>query len=161
MADDKPATEANAPTIATGETTSAPVVQDDAEARYQKLEEEKENYRKAYLKVSDERKATRDSSGSDEDSRMREIAQETLANSRLAEIAREQDAIIQKTLKENRELKLARLNKTEPPTAVGTHTESTPVRDTLVTPDQMAYFKSKNWTDKDIERYKKNLAKRM
>lgn len=156
MADDK-ATETITPTIASV-TTVAPVV-DDAEARYAKLEEEKENYRKAYLKSETARKSQEDSDAP-EDSRMEEVARKVLADSRLAEIAREQDTIIQKTLKENKELKLANLNKTGGVAAsVGSSTESTPVRDTLVTPDQSAAFKAKGWTDKDIERYKKNLQK--
>lgn len=157
--DDIKATEANAVAIAPQETTPVSVV-DDAEARFAQLEAEKENYRKAYLKEADRNK-NRNDSDSDEDSKMEEVARRVLADSRLAEIAREQDAIIQKTLKENKELKLARLNKTEPPAAVGTHSESIPVRDTMVTPEQMAALKAKGWNDKDIERYKKNLSKRM
>lgn len=140
------------------------VVLDDSEARIATLEtekakliEESANYRLGLLK--EKAKNRNEVFDEDEDDRMRHIAQETLANSRLAEIAREQDDIIKKALKENKELKLARLNKTEPAAAVGTHSEGTPVRDTAVTADQMAAFKARGWTDKDIERYKKNLQK--
>jgi len=78
----------------------------------------------------------------------------------LAEIAQEQDALIKKALKENRELKLAQLNKTNtPPASVGTHSEGQMVKDTLVTPDQAAAFKARGWSDKDIEKYKKNLQR--
>lgn len=95
----------------------------------------------------------------DED-RMRRIANETLADSKLADIAREQDAIIKKALKENKELKLAQLSKTTtPPAALGTHSEGTPVKDTSITPEQLSAFKAKGWSDKDIERYKENLKK--
>jgi len=139
------------------------VVVDDNEAKIAALEEEKAkltveaaNWKVAALKAKDKAK---ESGEDDEDERMTAIAQRALADSRLAEIAREQQAIIEKALKENKELKLARLNKTEPAAAVGTHSEGTPVRDTLVTPEQMAAFKARGWTDKDIERYKKNLQK--
>lgn len=139
------------------------VVVDDNEAKIAALEAEKakltierDNYRVGMLKAKG--KATEDSE-EDEDERMERIARKALAESRLSEIAKEQQAIIEKTLKENRELKLARLNKHEPPAAAGTHSEGIPVRDTLITPEQMAYFKSKNYTDKDIERYKKNLQR--
>lgn len=132
---------------------------EDMEARFNKLEEEKENYRKAYLK-----EAARVKSGEGgelgEDEKITAAVQKALAESHLAEINKEQKVIIDKTLKENKELKLAHFKK-EPPAGMGSHSESTPVRDTLVTPEQMAYFKSKNWTDKDIEHYKKNLGKRI
>lgn len=152
--EEKPATEANVPTIAP---------EDDLEAKLAKLEaekakalEEKENYRKAYLKEAEKKGEVADES---EDERIKRLVDERLADSKLVEIAREQDEIIRKALKENKELKLAHLNKTDPPAAIGSHSESTPVRDTLITPEQMAYFKSRNFTDKDIERYKKNLQR--
>ncbi len=151
------ATEAIVPSIATEEKVV--VSPEDAEARFQKLEEEKENYRKAYLKESE--KNRKPAEELDEDGKMEEVARRVLAESRLAEIAREQDSIIQKALKENKELKLAQLNKTTttPPAAQGTHSEGQPVTDTSVTPEQLAAFKAKGWNDKDIERYKRNLAK--
>ncbi len=150
------------------ETTEVPAAvlppEDDNEARIKALEEEKaklmverENYKVGMLKAK--AKAQDEDSADDEDTRIDRKVQEAIANSRLVEIAREQDALIQKTLKENKELKLARLNKTEPAAALGTHSESTPVKDTLVTPDQMTAFKKMGWNDKDIERYKKNLQR--
>ncbi len=156
---DNSATETIAPTIAP-EGDKTPVLQDDVEARYQNLETEKENYRKAYLKEVEKNKNAKNEGIelSDED-KMRSIAQETLAQSHLAEIAREQDEIIKKSLKENKELKLAMLNKKEPGAAIGGHSEAPKVQDTLVTPEQMAYFKSKGWDDKKIENYKKNMVR--
>ena len=144
-----------------GTETIAPTIppEQDYAAQIAKLETEKENYRKAYLKEAEKGGNPADE---DEDGRMRRIAQEELSNSRLVEIAREQDEIIQKALKENKELKLAHLNKTDaPPAALGAHAEGMPVRDTSVTPEQIAHFKSKGWTDADIERYKQNLRKRV
>jgi hypothetical protein len=159
--DDKKATETIAETIAPQETVTAT---DDAEARIAALEDEKAtliqneaNYKIAYLKEkSKNREPDPDES---EEEKIRRITTETIANSRLADIAREQDSIIQKALKENKELKLAQLNKTDIPASTTTHTEGQRVTDTLVTPEQMLAFKAKGWSDKDIERYKKNLVK--
>ncbi len=139
-------------------------VNDDAETRIAALEAEKaklieegSNWKIAALKYKKESKE--EDEDLDEDDKMVKIAQRAVADSRLAEIAREQDSIIQKALKENRELKLARSKTNEPPAAIGSHNESVAVKDTLVTQDQLTAFKTKGWTDKDIERYKKNLIR--
>ncbi len=129
------------------------------EAEKAKLTEESANYKMAYLKEKSKHKATDDGEET-EDQRIRRITQETLADSRLAEIAQEQDAIIKKALKENKELKLAQLNKTNTPSAIiGSHSESVAVKDTVITPEQLNAFKARGWSDKDIERYKKNLSR--
>lgn len=160
------ATETNASTIAPKEEVKVLTQADeDLEARNIALEaekarliEESANYKLAYLK--EKRKNRGDDDVEDEEDKIRRIAGEALANSRLAQIATEQDLIIKKALKENKELKLAQLNKTTTPSAsIGTHNESTPVRDTLITQEQLIAFKARGWTDKDIERYKKNLQK--
>ncbi len=98
----------------------------------------------------------------DDDDRLRRIAREELANSKIMEITREQDELLQRAVKENKELKLAQLNKTTAPLAgIGVHSEGIPVTDTSVTPEQMAYFKTTlGWSDKEIERYKLNLRKK-
>ena len=141
----------------------------DAEAKIAELEKEKNrvieeaaNYKMAYLKEKKKNERDEAELEESEDDRMRRIANETLANSRLAEIAREQDAIIKQALKENKELKLAQMNKISgTPTAVGSHTETKTVPDTLVTEEQLAAFRARGWDDKKIERYKKNLIKNM
>jgi hypothetical protein len=129
------------------------------EAEKSRLIEEAANYKMAYLKEKKRKESEDDEPATGDDDRLRKIAREELANSRLSEIAVEQDAIIQKALKENKELKLAQMNRqtSQPSAAIGTHSESQPVRDTLITPEQMTAFKARGWTDKDIERYKKNL----
>lgn len=148
------------------ETVETPALtqEEDLEAKFKQLEEEKNNYRAAYLKEQDKNKAAKENLGGtlDED-RISEIVDKRLADSRIVEIAREQDSIIQKALKENKELKLAQLNKTTatPAAAVGAHSEARAVQDTSVTPEQMTAFKAKGWTDKDIERYKENLRKKL
>lgn len=129
----------------------------DTEARIAAIEIEKENYRIAYLKEKNKRKP--EDGEETEDEKIERIVNEKLAVTKIAQLDSEREALFQKTLKENKELKLAQLNKTTTPTSMGTHSESTPVTDTAVTPDQMAVFKAKGWSDKDIERYKRNLNK--
>lgn len=156
-----PATETIAETIAPQETPT----QDDAEARIAALEAEKaailereSNYKQAYLKEF-EKNRTIPADESDED-RIRRITREELAAKEVATIDTEKEELLKKLAKENKELKLAQMNKTgAPPASVGTHSEGTPVTDTLVTPDQMAEFKRRGWSDQDIERYKQNLLK--
>lgn len=147
------ATEAIAEPIAAQET------QEDTEVRLTKLETEKENYRLAYLKEVEKNKV--DPATETEDQRMRRIALEVQAETRMSEYDKEKEALTVKALKENKELKAALLGKkTDPVAALGTHSESIPVTDTSITPEQLAHFKSMGWTDKDIERYKVNLRKR-
>lgn len=147
-------------------TTEPAAVQTDAEAKIaaleaekQKIQEESTNWKQAFFKEKNRKENREDDENLDEDERMAKIAAKAITDSRLAEIAREQDAIIKQALKENKELKMAQMNKnnTAPPAGTTASTESTAVRDTLISPEQMAYFKSRGWTDKDIERYKKNL----
>lgn len=153
----KTGTEANAPTIPPEDDLSLKLA--SLEAEKVKLTEEKDNYRRAYLKVEREHKSE-DNENETADERMRRIAQEELANSRIAEITREVNDINIRALKENKELKLALLNKGgTPPAAMGTHSETTAVADTLITQEQIADFKKRGWDDKTIERYKKNLLR--
>ncbi len=140
--------------------------EEDLEAKFTALEAEKNkaieeaaNWKVAALKAKS--KQSVDNEDETEEERIARVANRVLADSRVVQLAQEQDALLQKAFKENKELKLAQLNKTNvaPPAAVGSHSEATPVRDTLITPDQMAAFKAKGWSDKDIERYKKNLQR--
>ena len=164
------ATEANVQPIA-AEEVKVPAVEVDYEEKVKALEDEKAklikdasnqvNYKEAYLKLKKKKGIENEEELVDDDERLREIAREEMRNSRLAEITREQDLIIKKALQENKELKLANLNKSTatPPAGTAVHSESKPVQSTSITPDQMAYFKSKGWSDKEIERYKQNLQK--
>lgn len=165
------ATEAIIPAIAPEETVkSQTVAEEDSEAKIKALEEEKAkllvekaNYQQAYLKSESKRKNESLDDEPLEEERLRKIVNEQLADSRLADIAREQDLLIKKALKENKELKLALTNKTTIPSAsVGTHSESTPVQNAYFSKEQMDFLRKTNgWTDKDFERYNKNYQKRV
>jgi len=166
--EEKKAIEAKeAETIAAQQKEQVTVITEDLEAKNTALEAEKArlieeaaNYKMAYLKEKKKKENFDDDEEESADEKMRRIARETLADSRLAEIATEQDAIIKKALKENKELKLANMNKPATVSAgMGSSSEGPKVQDTLVTPEQLAAFKARGWSDKDIERYKKNLQK--
>jgi hypothetical protein len=139
----------------------------EAEAKIIALEKEKNeilereaNYKMAYLKE----KKKNESAGNDEDEteeeRVRRIVREEQARDRVAVIDAEKEALLKKTLAENKELKLAIQNKpSASSTGSGGSTEQPLVVSTIITPEQLTAFKARGWTDKDIERYKKNLMK--
>lgn len=144
-------------TATTAQTVTPTGTEGDAEARIAALEIERNNYKIALNKEKSKKKPEL-FEDEDEDDRIQRIVDQRIAQSKIAAIDAEKEAIYQKAIKENKELKLAQLNKTTTPAAaLGTHNESIAVTDTKITPEQMAYFKSKGYTDKDIERYKKNL----
>lgn len=158
---DKPnATETNTATIASQGGQASP---DDAEARLTKLETEKENYRQAYLKEVDKnKKAREEGTMTEEEEKMANVARKVLTDMQVTGIDREKEALLEKTLKENKELKLAHLNKNGPPAAMGTHSETVAVMDGTISPEQMAYFKNTlKWDDKTIASYKANLRKKV
>lgn len=148
--------------VATPQADTSTVTPEEAriaqlEADKAKVIEEKENYKIAFLKEKSKSKEFNDEDESDED-RIKRIVAEQLAETKIAQIDQEKEELVKKLLKENKELKLANLNKTDiPPASMGTHSESLGVTDTRVTPEQLAALKTRGWSDKDIERYKKNL----
>lgn len=146
-------------TATTAQTVAPTATEGDAEARIAALEIEKANYKIAFLKEKSKNKQGSGDNGEEtEDERISRIVAQQLAETKIAQIDSEKESIYQKALKENKELKLAQLNKTTTPAAaIGTHNESIAVTDTIITPEQITAFKSKGWSDKDIERYKKNL----
>lgn len=140
------------------------ITETEDEKKIKQLEKEKAdliveaaNYKVAFLKEKSKKET--DLEETDEE-RIKRITLETISSTKIAQIDAEKETLLKKLAQENRELKLAQLNKTiTPPATIGTHTEGQSVTDTLVTPDQLAAFKAKGWTDKDIERYKKNLQR--
>lgn len=133
---------------------------EDYEAQLLKKDEEIANWKAAAMKFKQKVKQGEPEIDEDEEAKIARIVEEKLASSNLAKALADKEAIVAKALKENKELKLAQLNKTTVPASTGSHNESQPVRDTLITEEQMKYFREvKKWTDKDIERYKAKLIK--
>ncbi len=138
---------------------------DESEAKILALEAEKNailereaNYKLAYLKEKKKNESAQDFPETDEE-RVRRITREELANQRITQIDTEKETLLQKTLKENKELKLAIQNKIPDKPAGGGHNEVPEVVSTILTPEQLNALKARGWTDKDIERYKKNYRK--
>lgn len=129
----------------------------ELEKEKQEILEREANYKLAYLKE----KKKNESIDPDEtdDERIRRITREELASERISEIDKEREALLQKTLKENKELKLAFQNKIPDKSSGGSHNENIEVKDTILTTEQLTALKARGWTDKDIERYKKNYRK--
>jgi hypothetical protein len=136
---------------------------EDVEARIAKLEEEKANYKLAFLKEKSKNKHNSDDDDYEEETeeeRIERIVNEKIAEKKILEIDGEKDKLLKQLAKENKELKLAHLHKpTDKPTTMGSHSEGVSVTDTTVTPEQLQAFKNRGWTEKDIERYKANLKK--
>jgi hypothetical protein len=136
------------------------------EAKMKALEEEKNkaieeaaNWKIAALK-NKAKNGSDDDEVETEEERVARLVAENLTKSKVAQIDSEKAKLLEQALKENKELKLAQLHgKKEPVAAQGSHNEGQSVRSTLVTKEQEAAFKARGWTDKDIERYKKNLLR--
>ncbi len=146
-------------------TTPAVDSNEDVEAKIAALEadkakaiEEAANWKVAALKAKS-KKPEEDFEDETEEERISRIVNEKMAATKIAAIDSEKEALLKKLAKENKELKLANANKTVTPVSTGTHSEGQVVKDTIITPEQSAAFKARGWTEKDIERYKKNLQK--
>lgn len=136
----------------------------EAEAKILALEAEKNaileretNYKLAYLKEKKKNEQL-DPNETDEE-RIRRITREELAAERITAIDSEKEELLKKTLKENKELKLAFQNKIPDKPSGGSHSENIEVTSTILTPEQITALKARGWSDKDIERYKKNYRK--
>lgn len=144
------------------DTSASASTQDDAEAKIAALEAEKENYRKAFLKEKNKNRGeSSETEAETEDDKLRRIVREEQASAGIARVDTEKEDLLRKLAKENKELKLAHMNKPDVSASSGTHSESQAiVRDATLSPDQeKALREQRNWSDKDIERYKKNLNK--
>lgn len=167
MNEDQNAVKANDSQAAVNGTVTPTETKGEAELYIAQLEdqrnkaiEEAANYKLGMLKAKG--KATEDYDNETEDERIARIVSEKLAETKIAQIDQAKDEYYKKLARENAELKLASLNKTNvPPATVGSHSESQGVSDTLVTPEQLAAFKARGWSDKEIEKYKKNYQRQI
>ena len=168
--EEKKAAEANALATAQEEerkkAEEAAKTPTEAEAKIAALEAEKNailerevNYKLAYLKEKKKNEQI-DPDETDEE-RIRRITREELANERITAIDSEKEELLKKTLKENHELKLAFQNKIPDKPSGGSHNENIEVTSTILTSEQLSALKARGWSDKDIERYKKNYRKNL
>lgn len=166
MSIDTTATETKVETIATPpEIVVTPTTTVDYEAvlankevELQKTREEKDNYRKAYLKG----KSTGDDTSETNEEMVRRITREELLNTKEAQLVAEKDSIIKNTLKRNKELELALKNRGQilSTSGEGSNTEKPEGKaDNYLSNEQLSALKAKGWDDKKIEEFKKNAKK--
>ncbi len=154
------------PAAAEQVVTTPTTTPDDVEAKLaaiaaerDKAIEEGANWKLAALKAKG--KQSDQLEDETEDEKIGRIVNETLNATKIAQLDTAKEELLQKVLKENKELKLAHANKPgTPPAGMGSHSEPmVSVVSTVVTSDQIQAFKARGWSDKDIERYKRNLSK--
>jgi len=157
---DPPAAEekVEVPTTPTTEDLLAQIAQLETEKA--KAIEEAANYKLGLLKAkgknADDELLPDDET---EEERIRRIVKEENAAKTIASVNAGKDELLVRLAKENKELKLAQANKLPPPSSDAPHNEGPRVQDTVITQEQLTAFKARGWTDKDIERYKKNLRR--
>lgn len=169
------ATENKTEPIATQQevTTTQKVVEVDYEAEIAKKDaeisqvlKEKENYRKAYLKKSgvdlpvDTQVDTENLE--DMETIIDRKVQEKFLSTKEAQLQADKDALVQKTLKRNKELEVALKNRGQiiSSTGQGSNQEKPEGKvDNYFSNDQIAALRAKGYDDKKIEQLKKNVAK--
>lgn len=134
------------------------------DAEILRIAQEKENYRKGMLKAKGKLPEEDDTSSNDEsqDSRMRRIVREEMLASKEAQAIAEKDTLVTSLAKKNKELALALKNRGQITTSSGqgSNQEKPGVKtDNVLSNEQIAHFKKKNWSDEKIAEFKKNLSR--
>lgn len=129
-----------------------------------RLTTEKENYKKGMLKAKG--KLPKDDEEEDDseesvDDKVKRLVKESLLDSQIGKVQSEKDNLLKKALARNKELETAIKNRSQISTAdAGSGSEQKLViKDTTLSAEKLAKFKSMGWDDKKIERYKQNLSK--
>lgn len=140
----------------------AVLAQKDAELA--KVREEKDNYRKGLLKAKGKiPDVSSDNDGiEDAESMTRRIVQETLLSTKEAQLQADKDNALKAVLKRNKELELALKNRgqvTDTSSQGSNQEKPEGKKDNTLSNEQLNGLKSKGWSDKKIEEFKKNLSK--
>lgn len=123
-------------------------------ARAAQTETERENYRQMALKWK--KKAT-GSVEDDEDDEVEARVQARLAEERAAALQKEKDAMLEKALRENAELKNAVKNRPAGSPVGAPGADGPKVPDQIISPELMNYFKNVlKWDDDKVELYRTN-----
>lgn len=159
------------------ETSQSPAPEIDPEVDYEaqnsalieelaRVEKEKENYKRAALKAKGKlpqpSSYEEEEEPSDLEALIEKKVEEKLILSRETQIRRQQEELIKKALKENKELKLALQAKSQiSNTSIGASgSSSSPApSDGVLTKEQIQLFKQQGWDDTKIQRLKDNLLK--
>ncbi len=122
-------------------------------ARSVQVEQERENYKNMALKW----KKKANGSDDDEEDEVEAQVQARLAEERAAALQKEKVALLEKTLRENAELKIAIQNRPNGSPVGAPGTDGPKVPDQIVSPELMNYFKNVlKWDDEKVELYRKN-----
>jgi hypothetical protein len=110
-----------------------------------KLQEERDNYRKAYLKKAKGEAEEPDFEDESEDERIRRIFREEQFNSKEAENQRKKDELNQKIIKENEELRKALANRSQiNSSSQGSNMDKPEVKgNSMFSPDQEAELRAR------------------
>ncbi len=172
MSEETKATEAKVETIATPPEVTPPTVTEvDYEAELarknteiEKIREEKENYRKAYLKKAKGQPEEDDNSSNDEDldAKIDRKVQEKLLATREAQALAEKDALVIASAKKIKELTLALKNRGQISSQTGQGSNQDrpePKSDNILSNEQLSALRARGFDDKKIEEFKRNLTK--
>lgn len=133
------------------------------DAELAKVKEERENYKKGLLKAKGKLPDSELPGEHEQD--LEELVnrkvEEKLLDTREAQIQKEKAELLEKALKENRELRLAAANRAQIPSGSQGSSSETTVEPTgqFFSDAQIAELKKKGWDDKKIEALKKNVLK--
>lgn len=148
------------PTQTTEVDYTAILAEKDAELL--KVAQEKENYRKAYLKVGGKPETSQSDTDEleDADARTRRIVQETLLSTKEAQLQAEKDTALKAVLKRNKELEMALKSRTDITSVSGQGSNQEKPegkKDNFFSNEQIASLKAKGYSDAKIESLKKNM----
>lgn len=152
-------------TVNTSEVDYAAIIE-AKDAELAKLATEKENYRKGLLKAKgklpDDDHSVNDGDET-EDERISRIVNQTLLQTKEAQIQAQKDEAYANLIKRNKELETALKNRQQiSATSTGSNSEkaqSDIKHDTFFSPEQIQALKAKGYDDKKIESLKANMKK--
>ena len=171
MSTETTATETKVETIATQpeKETLAQTTDVDYEAELQKVnarlaktQEEKENYRKAYLKKANQQDEGNDTPQEDLDSKVSRLVKEQLLATQEAQVQAEKETLISSLAKKNKELTLALKNRSQVTntSGQGSNEDKPEVKtDSYFSTEQLRALRAKGYDDKKIEALKQNMMK--
>lgn len=162
--DEQKATEAQTETIASQHEVDYEAILKQKDEELAQIAEEKENYRKAYLKKANGQ--PEESLGDDKPEQLEALidrkVQEKFLSTKEAQIQADKDLALKAVLKRNKELEVALKNRGQisSSSAAGSNEDKPEVKtDAYFSKDQINALKAKGWSDEKIELAKKNMTK--
>lgn len=123
-------------------------------AKLLKTETERDNYKKGMLIAKGKIEDDEEPPAVDVSELVKKEVQAALNDSDYLATVKERDELIEKTMRENRELRLAFKGKAGAPSASGSNQDSQKVADHVLSEEQERDLKSRGWDDKKIAHFK-------